>query len=790
MAGETRSTNFPTTADTYDTSYVYFDAFVSKLNADLSSLLSSTYLGGYNMDYASSIIIDSSGNVYVAGDTQSSDFPVTAGVYDNSFNSGYYYDDDNDNYEYYYDAFISKLNSNLTSLLASTYLGGSSGDESYSIIDFSGSVYITGHTMSVDFPTTTSSYDTSYNGGNGSYGDAFISKLNEDLTSLLASIYLGGSSGDYGNFIAKDSNGNVYVTGVAGSTDFPTTTGAYDTSYGSYGDAFVSKLNGDLTSLLASTYLGGSSGDSGRSLNLDSGGNIYVIGETNSSNFLTTTGAYDTSYNKTGDAFVSKLNGDLTSLIASTYLGGSSLDIATSIAIDTSDNIYVTGETHSSNFPISSSAYDTSYNSGDGDAFISKFDSNLSVDSSAVSTPTPTPTPTPTSSDNFNATLAFDSDSYSLGAYAKVTLTDVDKNTSITTAQTLLSDVFIQTSSANSTKVRMVETGADTGTFKGSIQVASSGGTTEFSRIQATAGDTLTITYIDVDNTTGSLRTITDTASVTAGTTTKQPTATTESTTNITSNSATLNGTVNANSIETYAWFEYGTKSGTYGSVSTTQKVTGTSDTTVSISISGLSSATKYYYRIAAQNNSGTSYGSEKSFTTSDTSAPTGSISINGNDTYTKSTNVNLSFSATDNSGVTGYYISTSSSTPSASAAGWTSATSTTSYSANVSYTLSSGDGEKTVYVWYKDNSENISNVVSDPIESVKLRLKAVNSEVLKKTTSDEDGLFEFTDLDADTYIITAIKKGYKRVKQTITLEAGEEKDIEIVMKKVIRKGR
>ena len=279
-----------------------------------------------------------------------------------------------------------------------------------------------------------------------------------------------------------------------------------------------------------------------------------------------------------------------------------------------------------------------------------------------------------------------------------------------------------------------------------------------------------------------SFKTVTDT--------TKLPKVTTGSATSVTSNSAKLDGTVNANNLETYAWFEYGTKSGSYGSVSSTQKLTGTSDTTVSISISGLSSATKYYYRIAAQNNSGTSYGSEKSFTTSDTSAPTGSISINGNDTYTKSTNVNLSFSATDNSGVTGYYISTSSSTPSASAAGWTSATSTTSYSANVSYTLSSGDGEKTVYVWYKDNSENISNVVSDPIESVKLRLKAVNSEVLKKTTSDEDGLFEFTDLDADTYIITAIKKGYKRVKQTITLEAGEEKDIEIVMKKVIRKGR
>ena len=211
-------------------------------------------------------------------------------------------------------------------LLASTFLGGSGDDTVKSIaIDSDGNVYVAGYTKSSDFPTTTGSYDTSYN---GSYDtddedydtDVFVSKLSGDLTSLLASTYLGGSSDDWVNSIAIDSGGNIYVTGETYATDFPTTTGSYDTSYNK-NDAFVSKLNGDLTTLLASTYLGGSSDDWVNSIAIDSGGNIYVTGGTYATDFPTTTGAYDISYNGVYDAFVSKFSSNLTSLIASTYLG-------------------------------------------------------------------------------------------------------------------------------------------------------------------------------------------------------------------------------------------------------------------------------------------------------------------------------------------------------------------------------------------------------------------------------------------------------------------------------------
>ncbi|KAB2834092.1 MAG: hypothetical protein F9K48_07000, partial [Candidatus Brocadia sp.] len=171
------------------------------------------------------------------------------------------------------------------------------------------------------------------------------------------------------------------------------------------------------------------------------------------------------------------------------------------------------------------------------------------------------------------------------------------------------------------------------------------------------------------------------------------PTVITGSATNVTSNSTTLTGTVNPGGLSTTVWFEYDTISGSYSSKSATQNVSGSSDVTVSIPISGLSPAKTYYYRIVAQSAAGTTKGAEMTFTTPDTTAPNCSIGINNGDSYTKSPTVTLILSATDDIGVTDYYLSTNSTIPLATAAGWTAVTSTTSYTASIPYTLSSGDG-------------------------------------------------------------------------------------------------
>ncbi|NUO09234.1 MAG: hypothetical protein HUU08_11230 [Candidatus Brocadia sp.] len=194
------------------------------------------------------------------------------------------------------------------------------------------------------------------------------------------------------------------------------------------------------------------------------------------------------------------------------------------------------------------------------------------------------------------------------------------------------------------------------------------------------------------------------------------PKATTGPVTNVTSDSAILGGTVNAGGLSTSAWFEYGKISGSYGSKSSTQNITGSSDTAINVSVKGLSAGKTYYYRLVAQNAVGTTNGVEMAFATPDTTAPNCSISINNGDTYTKSTGVTLSLSATDDIGVTGYYLSTNSTVPLATAAGWTAVTSTTGYNANVPYTLSNGDGNKTLYVWYKDAAGNVSTTASDSI--------------------------------------------------------------------------
>ena len=192
--------------------------------------------------------------------------------------------------------------------------------------------------------------------------------------------YLGGNSIDQGYGIAVDGSGNAYVTGNAGSTDFPVTPGAYQTSRNGLRDAFVAKLSADGSRLVYSSYLGGNGADEGRGIAVDGSGNAYVTGDTSSTDFPVTPGAYQTSRGGLYDSFVAKLSADGASLIYCSYLGGSNQDFAYGIAVDGSGNAYVTGSTESTDFPIAPDAFQTSYGGGTNDVFVTK----LSADGASL----------------------------------------------------------------------------------------------------------------------------------------------------------------------------------------------------------------------------------------------------------------------------------------------------------------------------------------------------------------------------------------------------------------------
>jgi hypothetical protein len=256
-------------------------------------------------------------------------------------------------------------------LVYSTYLGGSGPEGASGIaVDSVGSAYVTGSTFSSDFPTA-GSFDTSASGEN----DAFVTKLNTTGSALVYSTYLGGSDFESGHAIAVDATGNAYLTGETFGPDFPTTPGAFDTSFnGGALDAFVTKLNTTGSALVYSTYLGGSgffATTSGWGIAADPSGNAHVTGVTLFADFPTTPGAFDTSANDELDAFVTKLNTTGSALVYSTYLGGNSDDWGFGIAVDAASNAYLTGITSSANFPTTLGVFDTSFNGG-FDAFVTK----------------------------------------------------------------------------------------------------------------------------------------------------------------------------------------------------------------------------------------------------------------------------------------------------------------------------------------------------------------------------------------------------------------------------------
>jgi Beta-propeller repeat len=385
VTGQTKSSNFPTTGGAFDRTFNVdtcprcgidqYDAFVLKLNATGSALVYSTFLGGFDIDDGLAVAVDATGNAYVTGETHSLNFPTTAGAFDRTRTGS--------------DAFVTKLNAAGSSLVYSTYLGGSAVQFGSRIaVGPGGTAYVTGSTSSTDFPTTTGAFDVTANGG----FDAFVTRLNASGSALIYSTYVGGEGFDSGTGLVVDDAGNAYVSGGAGSVDFPTTAGAFDTtSDGS--DAFIAKLNATGSALLYSTVLGGTSSDGANAVAVDASGNAWVAGITGSTDFPVTGDAFDPSFNGVADAFVAAVSPDGSTLVYSTYVGGSESDGGDDLAIDSSGDVYVAGHTYSLDFPTTTGAFDIVFN-GDtsifwGDAFVTKF----ATDTSASTPPSTPPVP-------------------------------------------------------------------------------------------------------------------------------------------------------------------------------------------------------------------------------------------------------------------------------------------------------------------------------------------------------------------------------------------------------------
>ncbi len=268
ITGLTYSSDFPTLNPYQGTFQGFTDVFVAKLNSTGDSLVYSTYLGGNNYDDGYSIAVDASGAVYVTGYTDSPDFP-TLNPYQGTMPGSS-------------DAFVTKLSSSGASLVYSTYLGGNNYDDGYSIaVDASGAAYITGLTYSSDFPTL-NPYQGTFQGNS----DAYVTKLSSTGDSLVYSTYLGGSMDDFGYGIAVDASGAAYVAGCTASPDFPTLN-PYQGTFHDSADAFVTKLSSSGDSLVYSTYLGGNNYDDGSSIAVDASGAAYITGYTESTDFPT-----------------------------------------------------------------------------------------------------------------------------------------------------------------------------------------------------------------------------------------------------------------------------------------------------------------------------------------------------------------------------------------------------------------------------------------------------------------------------------------------------------------------
>lgn len=345
------------------------EAFVMRLSADGSQILFSTTLGGSGNDHAEAIAVDAAGAVYLAGSTQSSDFPTVNPVQGTLVGLG--------------GGFVTKILPASSTLAWSTYLGGQQGALITDVVaDGSGGAIVAGLTSSPDFPIR-GALQPALRGSK----DAFVTAFGA-AGDLVASTYLGGNLEDDALGISRDAAGFLYLGGSTTSSDFPTTPGAFQPSDPNGYDAFAAKLSPDLATLVWSTYLGGSAGDTGMDLAIDAAGNTYLTGVAQSTDFplRNPVDAECTPASGTfceGEAFLSVLSADGSSLLFSTYFGGSihpfgngatALDIARVVDVGTAGDVVIAGETVSTDFPTTVNAFQPTDPGGPSiDAFAVRF---------------------------------------------------------------------------------------------------------------------------------------------------------------------------------------------------------------------------------------------------------------------------------------------------------------------------------------------------------------------------------------------------------------------------------
>ena len=351
VAGRVQSANFPLLNARDAELGGLTDAFAAKFNP-AGQLVWSTYLGGAGIDSADDLALDAAGNVYVVGNTQSADFPVTANAFDQTINS-------------VSDAFVTKISSDGSTLLYSTFFGGAQsgfgniGDEAARAVavDSSGSVFIAGYTTSLDLPTRRA-FDTGYGKtGNNifNYSDAFVAKLDTARSgsdSLVYSTYLGTDAGDQSYDLAIDAFGQAYVVGATGAGDFPYLNQVPSLAPEGANGTFLVKFPSDGGAPLYSTPVGGRNYVVASALAVNRSGEVFVAGGIGAAGFPITPGAFDTTYNGNNDGFLTKINSNGTQVMFSTVIGAGDYDTVHEIAVNDRGDVAVVGITSSSDFPL------------------------------------------------------------------------------------------------------------------------------------------------------------------------------------------------------------------------------------------------------------------------------------------------------------------------------------------------------------------------------------------------------------------------------------------------------